>query len=68
MAMPLRLWYHIAISFHDFILVCSFSYLLCFDGLWNWFGKRKVDINIGELCGTQQVMKDANDWCMCKGN
>lgn len=47
------LWCHIFIGFHLLFLYVSCSLLFCFDGIGNWFGKRKFDGAQGELCGMQ---------------
>ena len=39
--------------------------LLCFEGLGNWLGNKKVDGTLGELCGTQQVTKDSGEVGAC---
>jgi len=48
-----------------FFSFVSCSYLLCFEGLGNWLGKKKVDGTLGDMCGTQQVMKDLDEVGTC---
>jgi len=48
-----------------FFLFVSCSSLLCFEGLGNWLGKKKIDGTLGELCGTQHVMKNLDDAGAC---
>ena len=63
MAMPLGLWCHY--WFHDFLLGFFLSCLLCFGCLGNWLGKEEINGTQGELCRTQQVMKDLNEVGAC---
>jgi len=41
--MPLCLWCHIVIGFHGLLLVCFLFLPFMFEGLGNWFGKRKFN-------------------------
>jgi len=52
-----------------FMVFFSFVSCLAFYALiiGNWFGKRKVNVAQGEICGTQKVMQDMDEsWCMSK--
>ena len=42
-----------------------FLFVSCFEGLGIWLGKKKVDGTQGELCGTQQAMKDSDEDGTC---
>jgi len=56
MSMPLCLWCPIAIGFCGLLLFCFLFLPFMFEGLGNWFGKRKFDQAWGEMCGIKLVM------------